>query len=248
MHSAFYEGTIRHRRVAERAHEFRYRLAMAYIDLDEVDQLLGGRLTRVTPGLVRFRRSDYLGDPSTPLRDSVRQLVAERVGVAPGGPVRLLTHLRSFGHCFNPISLYYCFEPDGEQLNAIVAEVTNTPWRERHAYVLTPDGARAGAVVGGSFDKALHVSPFFGMDQRYAWRATVPGSTLSMHIESTERAVRAFDATLNLRRRAFDRRTLAEINARHPAATQRMLVLIYAQAVALRVKGIRVRPHPARRP
>ena len=102
--SAIYEGTIRHRRFAVRTHEFRYRIAMAYVDLDELPTLLGGR-----PGLVRFRRSDYLGDPATPLDQAVRALVRARLGSAPQGPIRLLTHLRTFGHCFNPVSFYFCF-------------------------------------------------------------------------------------------------------------------------------------------
>src|SRR4051794_37278453 len=106
--SAIYEGHIRHRRFAVRNHEFRYRLAMAYIDLDELPELLGGRLTRSRPGLVRFRRSDYLGDPKTPLADAVRARVEHDLGRRPQGPIRLLTHLRSFGHCFNPVSFYYC--------------------------------------------------------------------------------------------------------------------------------------------
>lgn len=249
MYNALYEGTIRHRRVAEHPHEFRYGVAMAYLDLDEVDQIADGRLTRSRPGMVRFRRSDYLGEPQVPLIDAVRSLVDERLGTAPQGPIRLLTHLRNFGHCFNPVSLYYCFASDGERLEAIVAEVTNTPWRERHAYILVRDAGAAGtAVLAGSFDKALHVSPFMGMDQRYVWRATSPGTTLSMHIESSERGARVFDATLNLRRRPLDRRTLAWVTARYPAPTQRMLLAIYAHALALKVKGVRVKPHPGARP
>lgn len=246
MQSAIYQGTIRHRRVAEREHEFRYGVAMAYVDLDELAAGDLPGLTRTRPGLVRFRRSDYLGDPQVPLIDSVRAHVTAQLGAAaPQGPVRLLTHLRSFGHCFNPISLYYCFAPDGRRLEAIVAEVTNTPWGERHAYVLSRgDQHRDAHVLGGSFDKALHVSPFMGMDQRYDWRAPAPAETLSLHVESIERGRRAFDATLNLRRRPLDRRTLARITARYPAATQRMLVLIYAHALALKLKGVRVKPGP----
>ena len=185
--SAIYEGHIRHRRFAVRNHEFRYRLAMAYIDLDELPTLLGGRLTRRRPGLVRFRRSDYLGDPRTPLADAVRTRVEQDLGHRPEGPIRLLTHLRSFGHCFNPVSFYYCFAPDGETLEAVVAEVTNTPWGERHAYVLP---------ASGDMDKALHVSPFMPMDQRYTCRAPAPGETLSVHIESRQDGRLAFDATL----------------------------------------------------
>ncbi|MEO8690290.1 MAG: DUF1365 domain-containing protein [Solirubrobacteraceae bacterium] len=236
--SAIYEGTIRHRRFAVREHEFRYRIAMAYIDLDELPTLLGGRLVRPRPGLARFRRSDYLGDPATPLDAAVRDLVAQRLGSAPEGPIRLLTHLRTFGHCFNPVSFYYCFAPDGDTLEAIVAEVTNTPWGERHAYVL-----KAGdPIPRGGFDKALHVSPFMPMDQRYTWRAPAPGETLSVQIESARASEKAFDATLGLKRRPLTRRALA----RHPAATLRMLALIYGHAVALKLKGVPVQPHPAR--
>ena len=169
--------------------------------------------------------------------------MAERLGSAPTGPIRLLTHLRSFGHCFNPVSFYYCFAPGGERLEAIVAEVTNTPWGERHAYVL-PRGDDDGEVLGGGFDKRLHVSPFMGMDQRYTWKAPAPGATLSVHIESSEDGRRAFDATLGLRRRPFTRRVLADVTARYPAATLRMLALIYGHAIALKLKGVPVQPHP----
>lgn len=245
--SAIYEGHVRHRRFAVREHSFDYGVAMAYVDLDEVDELLGGALVRERPGLVRFRRRDYLGDPGVPLADAVRARVAEAAGAAPAGPIRLLTHLRSFGHCFNPVSFYYCFAPGGEHLEAIVAEVTNTPWGERHAYVL-PRGADDGRVLGGGFDKRLHVSPFMGMDQRYAWRAPAPGETLSVHIESTEDGRRAFDATLGLRRRPFTGRSLADVTLRYPAATLRMLALIYSHALALKLKGVPVQPHPQGQP
>jgi DUF1365 family protein len=235
MHSALYVGSIRHRRFAVKPHAFRHGIAMAYLDLDEVGTLLGGRLTRRLPGLVRFRRGDYLGDPTTPLADAVRAVVAEQRGSAPAGPVRLLTHLRTFGHCFNPVSFYYCFDAAGERVEAIVAEVTSTPWGERHAYVL--EG-------GDELAKRLHVSPFMGMDQRYRFRAPPPAEALSVRIESSEGGARVFDATLAMRRRPLTRRTLAAVTARYPAATVRMLVLIYSHALVLKLKGVPVQPHP----
>jgi DUF1365 family protein len=206
---------------------------MAYIDLDELPALLNGRLLR--RGLVRFRRADYLGAKGD-LKQAVRNRVAENLGTRPEGPIRLLTHLRTFGHCFNPVSFYSCFEPDGERLHSIVAEVTNTPWGERHAYVL-PAGNHP--VNAGDFDKALHVSPFMPMDQRYTWRAPAPGTTLSVHIESTQDGRCAFDATLNLTRKPLTYRALAN-------PSLRLLALIYGHAVALKLKGVPVQPHPAR--
>jgi DUF1365 family protein len=159
----------------------------------------------------------------------------------------VLTHLRTFGHCFNPVSFYYCFEEAAgggeEKLAAILAEVTSTPWGERHPYVLTRTPA-GGNVLKGGFEKALHVSPFMGMEQRYAWRAPAPGETASVHIESTEQGERAFDATLSLERREFSPAAMRRITLRYPAATLRMLALIYGHAAALKLKGVTVKPHP----
>jgi DUF1365 family protein len=217
--SAFYEGTVQHRRLAVREHAFRHRISMAYIDLDDVPALLGRR----------FRRSDHIGDPARPLRDVVREIAGPD---APRGPVRLLTNLRTLGHCFNPVCFYYLFEEDGQTVGAVVAEVTNTPWGDRHAYVLRrEDGHR---VLAADMDKRMHVSPFMSMDQRYTLRAAVPGKTLSVHIENREGGERVFDATLNLERRPFGRRALA----RHYGATLRTVALIYSHAAVLRVKGV----------
>jgi uncharacterized protein len=239
--SAIYEGTIRHRRFAVRPHEFSHRLALAYLDLDELDGLLGGRLVAERPGPVRFRRGDYLGDPSIGLADAVRMQVERRTGWLPTGPIRLLTQLRTFGYCFNPVSFYYCFTPQ-QDLAAVVAEVTSTPWGERHAYVLTRTDE--GPVLTGSFEKQLHVSPFMAMEQRYLWRVAAPGPTLSVHIESRERERAAFDATLALSRAPFTRGRLLGVTARYPAATLRVLALIYGHALALKLKGVPLHPRP----
>jgi hypothetical protein len=255
MDSAIYTGTVRHRRFAERRRELRHRVALAYLDLDELpalDAAVGGRLLSPRPGIVRFRRRDYHGDDRVPLADALRTLVARRTGTAPAGPIRLLAHLRSFGHCFNPVSFYYCYAPGGERLETIVAEVTNTPWGERHSYVLVPGepigSEPTGATLRGTVAKALHVSPFMDLDQRYVWAARPPGPRLWLHMESHQHGHRVFDATLRLQRQPFDRRHLTWMAARYPLATQRVLGLIYIHAAALWLQGVRVRPHPGVRP
>jgi DUF1365 family protein len=244
--SAFYEGTIRHRRFAVREHAFRHKISMAYVDLDELPRLLDGLLAKRGFGLVRFRREDYFGDPAIPLDVAIRALVAERTGAAaPDGPIGLLTQLRTLGHCFNPASFYYCHRADGT-LHSVVAEVTSTPWAQRHAYVL-PAGGGEARVVHGDFAKRLHVSPFMPMDQHYTWSSTRPDATnpmLSVHIESREGGERAFDATLRLERKPLTRRAIS----RHPAATLRVLALIYAHALVLALKRVPVHAHPASHP
>ena len=240
--SCIYEGTIRHRRFDPRR-EFSHRLALAYLDLDELPRLLDGRLVARRSGAARFRRRDYLGDPAVPLHRAVRDVVERQTGARPEGPIRLLTQLRSFGHCFNPVSFYYCFESGGERVQALVAEVTNTPWGERHAYVIDHK-QRDSAVLAGQFDKALHVSPFLGMDHRYEARATMPARTLSVRIASSRAGVTVFDATLALRRRSLTRASMAGVTLRYPLATIRVLALIYGHALALKLAGVPVHRHP----
>jgi uncharacterized protein len=143
--SAVYEGWVRHRRVRPVEHSFRYRVFMAYLDLAELPELFDRvplwSARRAAPAW--FRRSDFLGDPELPLRDAVLDRVEELGGARPAGPVRLLANLRYLGHSFNPVSFYFCFAEDGERLAAVLAEVTNTPWGERHSYLL--DRGEAGA-------------------------------------------------------------------------------------------------------
>ncbi|PZS14462.1 MAG: hypothetical protein DLM64_01700, partial [Solirubrobacterales bacterium] len=107
--SCIYAGTIRHRRL-EPSNEFSHALALAYVDLEELPALLHGKLLARGPGPLRFRRRDYFGDRTVPLAAAVSDRVAELSGVRPEGPIRLLTQLRSWGMCFNPVSFYYCLD------------------------------------------------------------------------------------------------------------------------------------------
>jgi uncharacterized protein len=235
--SCLYEGSIVHHR-CETQRRFRHRLVLAYLDLEELPELLDGRLVRSRPGPVRFRRRDFLGDPRTPLDQAVRDLVQQRTGSRPHGPVRLLTQLRSFGHCFNPVSFYYCLDESGGQIEALVAEVTNTPWGERHAYVI-PGGR-------GRFEKALHVSPFLAMDHTYVCQSALPARELSVRIENTRRGARVFQAVLTLRRRELSPASVRRMTARYPLAAARVLGLIYGHAIALRLAGTGTFPHRPR--
>jgi DUF1365 family protein len=249
VRSCLYEGSVRHRRRERIGDEFRYPLFMVYLDLDELPGALdGSRLWSARgPAPAWFRRRDHLGDPERPLAEEVRALVAERTGLAPTGAVRLLTNLRYFGHCFNPVSFYYCFD-EQERLVAAIADVTNTPWGERHAYVMPADQLAdhgSASVLRGSMSKQLHVSPLMGMEQVYDWRMTVPSEHLAVHIESLARDGRsAFDATLSLRRRELSGSELRRALVRYPLQTLRIITRIYGNAARLRLKGAAYHPHP----
>jgi hypothetical protein len=259
LHSAVYTGVVRHRRHAPHPHAFAYRLFLMYVDLSELDRLFARRwlwsLERFN--LASFWRRDYLGDPSIPLDQAVRDRVQAETGRRPAGPIRLLTHLRYFGYCFNPVSFYYCFAADGATLEAIVAEITNTPWKQRHAYVLDPSGASAAdGRFAWRFDKRFHVSPFMAMAHAYAWRFSLPGEDLRVHMQVLPPQSAAgdgdggkrFDATLTLRRRPLDGHVLANVLVQYPLMTLRVMLAIHWQALRLWLRGNPVHDHPDKRP
>jgi uncharacterized protein len=245
--SAIYEGWVRHRRHEPIAHEFRYPLFMSYLDLDELpwvlDPFRGWSARRPAPAW--FRRADFIGPADRPLGECVRAAVAERSGERPEGPIRLLANLRHLGHSFNPVSFYYCFDEAGEFVRFVLAEVTNTPWGERHAYLLG-SGERGGRVISGRLDKAFHVSPLMGMEHRYEWRTTEPGTELIVHIDSRSPQGKTFDATLSLRRRELEPATMRRVLWRYPAASAQVVAKIYWQAALLKLKGAPYHPHPER--
>ncbi len=250
MHSALYHGWLDHRRLVPRRHAFRYRLFMAYLDLGELDEVFRGRWLWSTrrAALARFDRGDHFGDSTQPLGEAVRTLVAARTGRRPEGPIRLLTHLRYFGYVFNPVSFYYCFDAADRTVEAVVAEVNNTPWGERHCYVLRQDRPGAEDLRARSA-KAMHVSPFHPMALRYDWQLGTPGETLSVHmtLRSDEPGdAPVFGATLALRHVPITGASLAGTLLQFPWMTAKVIAAIHWEALRLWLKGTPVHDHPAR--
>lgn len=243
MNSAIYTGWVQHRRMTGKRHSFRYRLFMPFIDLDELPQLLsrswGWSANR--PALARFRREDFMGDPTLPLKQAVLNKVEAETGECPDGAVFMLANLRYFGFLINPITCYYCFSASGD-LQALVAEVTNTPWNERHSYVLTMQDREGW--LEEDFDKAMHVSPFMPMEMRYHWRSNVPGDRLILHLANSEAGQKCFDATLHLDRKSGSPSNFTRQLLLYPFMTARIAGAIYWQALRLWLKGIPFVSHP----
>ncbi len=244
--SALYSGWVRHRRYRPFPHSFRYKVFQVYLDLDHIDEAFAGRwLWSVNRrNVAEFRRSDFFGDSAKPLVQEVRDAVSQACGRPMRGPVRLLTHLRMLGHVANPVSLYYCHGADGT-LEAILAEITNTPWGERHAYILdTKRATRRGRIFEWDFDKAFHVSPFLPVQRRYRWRLHAPDQELRVHMEVFDGDALDFDATLVFARKELDGRSLARALLQLPLMTAKVTAAIYWQALRLKWKGAQYFPKP----
>ena len=256
MHSAIYQGSLRHRRFFPKHHDFSYSSTLFYIDLDELpDSFVGVKgwsLNRNNFG--SFRRSDFLGNISVPLKDSVRKevtrlLLQNSSGLTcPDGAVRMLTNLRILGFCFNPVTFYYLFNAEAEKPAMILAQVNNTPWNERYTYLIQCDEKTGKANT--AFDKRFHVSPFNPIDMEYHWVSSVPAENLLVHMENHAKIENSqpvspchMDATLTLKRQPWSRSLLQKILWVQPWLAIKVPVAIYWQAVRLFVKGVPVYAH-----
>jgi len=250
LSSSIYRGQLRHRRFLPRYHQFTYKLTLFYLDLDELPELFSGvrywSYERVNLGA--FFRRDYLGDSALPLKQEVQRRVAQALGYCPQGPVRMLTNLRLWGVCFNPVTFYYVFEPGAENPSVILAEVNNTPWDERHTYIICCD--RNNKNTQTQFQKELHVSPFNPLAMIYRWISSAPGKNLLVHMEAVETAPAGglarchMDATLSLSFQPWDKSRLERLIWSAPWGAFKVPLSIYWQALKLWCKSVPFYAHP----
>ncbi len=229
---------------------FRYRLFMMYLDLAELDEVFKGRRFWSADhfNVACFNRAYHLGDPAVPLDRAVRDLVAERLGARPEGPVRILTQLRYFGYNFNPVSLYYCFDKDGTRVQTIIVEIHNTPWGERFCYVLGQDQNEGTEKVKEfRFSKEFHISPFMDMDIDYKWEFTDPGDSVHVLMTSHKKDEKVFDAELSMDRQDISDSNLSRMLFTYPFMNMKITGAIYWQALSLKIKGADFFAHPSKR-
>jgi DUF1365 family protein len=251
MHSCIYEGTVRHRRFKPTPNMFQYRIFFMYLDLAELPHVFDAHpLWSVQrPNIAYLRRKDHFGDSKKPIEWAVRDLVAEKTGRPPAGPIRVLTHLRYFGYCFNPASFYYCYDATDSSVDTIIVEIHNTPWGEVHCYVLSQEQNEHPVQNWRRhrFAKDFHVSPFIDMNISYDWRFREPDASIRVHMIDYENKQVLFDASLALQRREISPWALTDVLIKYPLMTAKVTSMIYWQALRLLLKKTPVFVHPKKR-
>ena len=261
MKSCIYEGLIRHRRTVPKHHEFYFRSYMFMLDLDELNSVFKKRWLWSTsrPAFARFLETAHLKKHlgSGDLRERLL-IVLEDNGVTEAiGPIRVLTQLRYLGFAMNPVSFFYCYDPEETRVVAIVAEVNNTPWGEQHVYVIPATAVTTNSnVVSNRIEKVFHVSPFMSLDMWYQMTFSTPGKKLGVKIENRQHVSeptagapthsKVHNVTMSLKRKPINSSNLNLMLIKYPLVSLKIFLAIYWQALRLYLKRIPFCPHPGK--
>jgi DUF1365 family protein len=233
--SGLYVGSVFHRRLTPRPHRFRYTLYWLLIDLDELPRLDAelNLFAHNRRALFSLHDRDHGDGTARPLRAQAEALLTESGVDLDGGVIRLLCMPRTFGHVFNPLSIYFCHAGDGA-LAALIYEVHNT-FGERHSYVL-PAGAPDGGLQ--SCAKAFFVSPFLPMGLHYEFRVSPPGEKIVVAIRVSDRDGVVLRAGLTAQRRELSDGALLRAGLAVPAIGIKTMAAIHWEAARLWLKGV----------
>lgn len=244
--SLIYTGKVKHHRLTPKPHTFSYPLFMFCFDINAIESTFQNiaHISIEKFNLFSFRRKNYFTHSTTPLDQAVRLYIEEKKNIYPTGKIYLLTHLSCMGYCVNPISLYFIFKPNSEELDFLIVEVTNTPWHERRSYILSDPTQQRGHTYRYHFKKEMHVSPFLVMDYEYQLNLKLNNNKIIVHIENHQQGQLHFGATLSLSSRPLNNLSAADIFLRFPFMTHKVTVAIYWQAFKLWLKGVPFQSHP----
>lgn len=237
LSSAVYSGEVRHRRFGDKPHRFNYGMYMMAIDLDELDSVCQQSLVFGNKWYnpIRFCEKDYLKSEPGTLKQRISNKVQQLGGKWQGEKVVMMAQCRCLGIYFSPINFYFCYDTQGD-CQYLLAEVSNTPWNQRHYYLIDLAGSC-------KTDKVFHVSPFMEMNMQYHWKIMAPQSKVMVHIENHQQT-KVFDATLAMSRQEITPKSLLKTWLSTPMMTGKMIVGIYWQALKLFWKRVPFIAHP----
>ncbi|WP_299568186.1 DUF1365 domain-containing protein [uncultured Shewanella sp.] len=257
--SGIYQGEVSHRRFTPKSHSFSYDMALMAINLDEISQLEKvSRLFGMSKwSLLKFNPQDYLNSLASQFEEqAVEQLETDNSILSPASALKqrvmwtikqlgakfdcdeviFAGQIRHFGFYFSPVNFYFCYQA-GQPIY-MLAEVSNTPWDQRHCYLVDIQDTQ-------TTDKVFHVSPFLNLDMHYQWKIVPPSKRLNVTIQNRDDDnKKLFDASLHLQRKPFSSANVRQMLTAFPVMTMKIMWGIYWQAFKLFVKKIPFVAHP----
>ncbi len=259
LEQGFLIGNIRHHRYLPKPHQFDYSMYWSLLDLD----LLSANcrkfkfFSKERWNIFSFRQKDFFNYENLSNKQSIQNLILNKTGRQFEGKVLLLSHLRFLGFNFNSVSFYFCINEQGE-LEHILSEITNTPWGERHPYLLSCDNSsERGDCYIFNFNKEFHISPFVSMEMDYQWLFKIQNDQLRIHMKvikkssaenhdlaSAKQKSKVIDVTFTGKHIPLSQNNLNSMILRHPFQPLKMVWRIYWQALKLWLKKTPFYLHP----
>jgi len=239
MNSCLYECAVMHHRLAPKEHHFRHDIFMFYLDLDELDALAQTIrcFSRNRRNLYTFRDDDHLPSGSQPLKQRLLDYVtASGISLDPRGRIMLLTLPRVAGYIFNPVSIYYCFDPSGAPCCAI-AEVGNT-FGEMKLFLLRPEEFHENKMFQKVTPKHFYVSPFSSLELSFDFKLRIPGENLDIRIDDRDGDEKILLSTLTGQRIGLSNPRLLWFTVKYPLVTLKVIALIHWHAFVLWLKHV----------
>ena len=236
--SCLFEGTVVHKRLAPRRHEFAYRVFAVCLDVDEIDALDRHLrfFSRNRRNVLSFHDADLGSEGAEPVAAKARHLLGRAGLAAFGARIELVCYPRLWGYVFNPLSVYFCRDASGT-VGAVIYEVSNT-FGERKSYVIS--GACPDAAMSQACAKEMYVSPFTGADGQYGFHCVAPSERVVIGVNFREAGVPILKTHFRGTRRPLTDRTILGLVARHPLMTVKVMGAIHYEAARLWAKGVPV--------
>ena len=253
-----FKGTVTHTRTSPIAHQFQYSFFQIWLDVERPELIdnISPFWSSKKHNLVRFNRHHYLpnnDNKTQSLHQSICKKIQQQTNKHFQGKAYLLANLSYWGYCYNPVSFYFCYNPNGK-LEFILSEIHNTPWGERFTYVHDISSSvnktssqrenKANDKLQFKFDKQFHVSPFMPMDLQYDWQFQTAKNKIliSMNLHQKEQSI--FNATLNLQGEELSSYQANKLPFNYPFMCFKVLFSIYWNALRLWFKGVTFFDHP----
>jgi DUF1365 family protein len=239
LKSCLYECAIFHERLTPKKHAFTNRCFFFYLDLDELPKLADQfRFFKIEkPAFYQFKASDHMPlKTDGTLKERVIQAFQQAGVKEPIKNIGLLAHVRTLGYSFNPISLFFAFNPSGQCVGSL-AQVENT-FREMKIFPAlnwnetTPDRFFSESI------KHFYVSPYSRLDQTFRFQISLPQENIQCTVSSHAGEDTILRSGFSGKKLPLTDANLWRLTLRYPLITWQVTALIHLHAVFLWLKKV----------
>jgi DUF1365 family protein len=233
MSHFFYEGTIYHKRVSPKIHEFTYPFFLLDIDITKLDCLVTKYFSINGLNLFSFCTKDHFGS-SDNFHENIEELLL-KFDIEKPKSMRFITLPRILNYVFNPISILVLLNHENKP-NQMLVEVKNyNGGSVVYPVVLEQE---SGTKYKGSVKKDMYVSPFLKREGVYKFTIDYTLAHMNISINLYEQGEKVLIASLFSTAKEYSSKNILNLFFRHTLLTIKVVTRTMWQSLRLYLKGI----------